>query len=167
MKKIGIILHDEVINNKTYKILNTDFIKYLSNYDVVIIGIIYDEETDINKILEQISKDKRKKVINFFIDYNEVFREMARVLKQNSLIVLTVGNRRVDNIVVELDKISIELAELYNLSLDVKLNREIPSQRMPKKLSSVGELGAVESMNKEIILIFRKTKIDEGIYGEV
>ena len=45
MKKIGIILHDEVINNKTYKILNTDFIKYLSNYDVVIIGIIYDEET--------------------------------------------------------------------------------------------------------------------------
>ena len=55
MKKIGIILHDEVINNKTYKILNTDFIKYLSNYDVVIIGIIYDEETDINKILEQIN----------------------------------------------------------------------------------------------------------------
>ena len=51
MKKIGIILHDEVINNKTYKILNTDFIKYLGNYDVVIIGIIYDEETDINKIL--------------------------------------------------------------------------------------------------------------------
>lgn len=53
------------------------------------------------------------------------------------------------------------------MSLDVKLNREIPYKRMPKKLSSVGELGAVESMNKEIILIFRKTKIDEGIYGEV
>ena len=121
----------------------------------------------LNKILEQISKDKRKKVINFFIDYNEVFREMARVLKQNSLIVLTVGNRRVDNIVVELDKISIELAELYNLSLDVKLNREIPYKRMPKKLSSVGELGAVESMNKEIILIFRKNKIEEVINGEI
>ena len=59
----------------------------------------------------------------------------------------------------ELDKISIELAEFYNLSLDVKLNRKIPCKRMPKKLSSVGELGAVESMNKEIILIFRKNKI--------
>lgn len=55
MRKIGIILHDEIINNKTYKILNTDFIKYLSNYDVILLGIIYDEETDINKIIEQIN----------------------------------------------------------------------------------------------------------------
>ena len=91
MKKIGIILHDEVINNKTYKILNTDFIKYLSNYDVVIMGIIDDEETDINKILESlkptlinknnmvISSEDVQKIKNYTKDVKDITKTVRSV----------------------------------------------------------------------------------------
>ncbi len=51
MKKIGILLRE----NDNYKVINKELINYLSNYDVSLLGIIYDEKTDLNKVIELIN----------------------------------------------------------------------------------------------------------------
>jgi len=81
---------------------------------------------------------------------------MFRVLKENHLIVLTLGNRRVDNIEVKLDDITSEFALNNNVGIEAIVKREIPYKRIPKRVSKVGNIGAVSSMNTETVLILKK-----------
>lgn len=50
MKKIGIILRDDTINNKKYKVISDEIINYINLYDVIIIGIITSDNIEFNKI---------------------------------------------------------------------------------------------------------------------
>ncbi|NQL78450.1 modification methylase [Streptococcus suis] len=112
-----------------------------------------------SKILENylsvISADKHKKVKNFISDYFDVLSELVRVLKKEKYLVLTLGNRRVDNQVVPLSDITEEYLEKKGLRLETLITRNIPQKRMPRKVSRVDN-HAVESMNQEYVLIFRK-----------
>ncbi|HEM3439203.1 site-specific DNA-methyltransferase [Streptococcus suis] len=112
-----------------------------------------------SKILENylsvISADKHKKVKNFISDYFDVLSELVRVLKKEKYLVLTLGNRRVDNQVVPLSDITEEYLEKKGLRLETSITRNIPQKRMPRKVSRVDN-HAVESMNQEYVLIFRK-----------
>ena len=50
MKKIGILLRE----NNDYKVVNKQIINYLSNYDVSLLGIIYNDKFDLNRVIELI-----------------------------------------------------------------------------------------------------------------
>ncbi|HFU4533082.1 TPA: hypothetical protein ACGPBJ_001585, partial [Streptococcus suis] len=76
-------------------------------------------------------------------------------------LVLTLGNRRVDNRVLPLSVITEEFLEKKGLKLEISIIRNIPQKRMPRKVSRVDN-SSVESMNREYVLIFRKRNIREG-----
>ena len=111
----------------------------------------------LSEYLESISQDKRKKVENFIIDYLEVMAQMGRVLKKDKRIVLTLGDRRVDNKVVPLSSITQEYFENNGFELEISITRNIPIKRMPRRVSKVKD-NSVESMNQEYVLILRKIK---------
>lgn len=106
--------------------------------------------------IQEISAEKRKKVASFLEDYEMTFCRLARVLKSGKLMVLTLGNRRVDNKEIPFDKFNDMLAKKYGLELDSTITRKIVGKRMPCKVSSLGDNGPVKSMTKEYVKIYRK-----------
>lgn len=110
----------------------------------------------INDFIDIESQDKRKKVISFFSDYEKAFKEMARMLRKDKLLVLTLGNRRVDGKELPFDKYNDYLALKYNLAHETTLSRNIMGKRMPLKVSHIADQGAVKSMSIEYIKIYRK-----------
>lgn len=115
-------------------------------------------KTDNNYIeyVKHISLRKQKKVLSFFEDYDKVFRLLSQVLKPRKLMVLTLGNRRVDNQEIRFDKFNDMLAEKYGLKLDSTISRKIVGKRMPSKVSKVENFGAVSSISKEYVKVYRK-----------
>lgn len=104
----------------------------------------------INPYLIQISKDKQKKVINFFNDYFQILNEICRVT--NKYIVLTLGNRTVDRVQINLTNISKLYLERNNFKNLKVAEREIPLKRTPRITSKVYQQ-PVNSMNKEYIIV--------------
>lgn len=113
-------------------------------------------EREYNVFLNNISAEKKKKIFSFWNDYELVYSQMARVLKPGKLLVLTLGNRRVDNKELPFDKFNDYLASKYNLEIETTLSRNIMGKRMPLKVSHIAEQGAVKSMSKEYIKIYKK-----------
>jgi len=107
-------------------------------------------------LLKNITPRKAKKVISFFDDYCQAFAQMARVLKRGKRLVLTLGNRRVDNIELPFDILNDRLAAKYGLEKEAIITRNIQGKRMPSKLSHIPNLGAVTSMKKEYVIIYKK-----------
>ncbi|EJP6472074.1 hypothetical protein NHI66_001346 [Clostridium botulinum] len=99
---------------------------------------------------------KAKKVASFMIDFNKIFCELSRILKQNGYIVLTVGNRRVANKEIKFNEIIKELCTYYNLKLIYEFDRNILSKRIPSKVSKLKDNISVKSISKEYILIIKK-----------
>lgn len=106
--------------------------------------------------VSSISAEKQKKVIAFFEDYEAIFSLLAKVLKPGKLLVLTLGNRRVDNKEIAFDTFNDMLAQKYGLELDSTITRNIIGKRMPTKVSCIKDVGAVKSMSKEYVKIYRK-----------
>ncbi len=109
----------------------------------------------LDNYLKSIDVHKRKKVIAFIYDYFNVMEQLVRVLKKDRYIILTLGNRRIDNKILPLTEITKEYFESNDFELEASITRNIPMKRMPEKLSSVRKK-AVKSMKKEYILILRK-----------
>ena len=72
--------------------------------------------------------------------------------------ILTLGNRRVDNHEVVFDKFNDELAAKYGLEVDSTITRNIIGKRMPGKVSNLKDVGSVSSISTEYIKIYRKAK---------
>lgn len=106
-----------------------------------------------SEFVDSISLEKRKKVIAFLDDYETIFSLLARVLKPGKLLVLTLGNRRVDNKEIAFDVFNDMLARKYGMELDSTITRNITGKRMPAKVSSIKEVGAVKSMSATEIQI--------------
>lgn len=113
------------------------------------------ESQVLDEYLEEISMSKHRKVIGFLNDYLKTLDLMLETLKVGKYIVLTLGNRRVDNKIMPLTEITEEFLKNKGVDLISKFDRNIPSKRIPRKISRVNHV-AVESMSKEYILIFRK-----------
>ena len=120
------------------------------------------EQNCYNKYIEGISADKQKKVLSFLVDYEDIFKLLAKTLKPEKLLVLTLGNRRVDNKEIPFDLFNDMLARKYGLELDSTITRNIVRKRMPCRVSNVKEHGAVESMSKEYVKIYRKGRKQNG-----
>jgi len=109
-----------------------------------------------SEYLHAISPAKQKKVIAFLEDYELIYGHLSRVLKPGKLMVLTLGNRRVDNQEIRFDLFNDLLAKKFGLELDSTISRKIIGKRMPSKVSTVKNCGAVNSINKEYIKVYRK-----------
>lgn len=140
-----------------------DMISTYSKIDKISLGGGCKERDDIllnlyslNNFVSSISQNKTKKVVNFFIDYYLIMEQMIRVLKRDGYLMMTVGNRQVDGVEQPLNDITIEIAELFQLSLVSQFERSISNKSMPWKVSNIKGIGAVSSMKKEYVLIFRK-----------
>lgn len=117
---------------------------------------ICDEDMELlQPYLENISLEKQKKVIRFFSDYFRFLSQLCRVT--NKYIVLTLGNRTVDGVTIDLSKISFQYLENHSFKNIDQLTREIPFKRIPKTTSIVNN-SSVQSMNSEYVLIHERTQ---------
>lgn len=103
--------------------------------------------------LEKISQVKTKKVKRFFGDYFVFMQELCRVT--NQFIVMTLGNRTVDRINIELTDISMQYLEHFGFERIQVAQREILNKRTPKRTSKVND-EPVSSMNQEFVIIYKK-----------
>lgn len=110
----------------------------------------------IKKYISSLSQSKQKKVNNFMADYYQILSELNRVLSKDGYMMFTVGNRRVDGLEQPLDIFTKDIFLELGLKEEKLLTRNILSKKMPQKLSYVKDKGAVKSMSKETVLIFRK-----------
>lgn len=115
-----------------------------------------DGDAEYCEYVSGISADKQKKVISFLSDYENIFNLLAKSLKPGKLLVLTLGNRRVDDKEIPFDTFNDMLANKYGMELDSTITRNIVGKRMPCKVSNIKEHGAVKSMSKEYVKIYRK-----------
>lgn len=146
------------IDAKDLEIWNEKLISGFSSIDSLSLG---GHLSSLNKneyadFVVGISTTKRKKVIAFFRDYEIIYSKMARVLKPGKLMILTLGNRRVDNQEVRFDQFNDVLAEKYGMELDSTITRNIIGKRMPKKVSNIKNVGAVSSISTEYIKVYRR-----------
>ena len=112
--------------------------------------------TILSEFVVKLAPHKRHKVLQFYADYENSFREMVRLLKVDGRMVLTVGNRKVDGIEFPFSEINKELAEHYGMTVEYVLMRNIINKRMPQKVSKLSDGNSVESMSKEIIMLLKK-----------
>ncbi|WP_028531915.1 restriction endonuclease subunit M [Paenibacillus sp. UNC217MF] len=108
----------------------------------------------LSPYLNLISKPKKKKVMRFFSDYFFFLDEMCRVTKSH--IIMTLGNRTVDGVKIDLTDITVKyLSEKGFLQKEV-MEREIVSKRIPRRISRVHSK-PVSSMNKEYVIVMQKS----------
>jgi len=103
----------------------------------------------VNEI-QAVSPNNIKKLISFVYDLDKALSNAIQQLRENAYMIWTLGNRRISNIEVPLDKIMRELLESRGCHYVYELEREIPTKRMAtrNKISS--------TMGKESILIMRR-----------
>ncbi|MDG4967589.1 DNA methyltransferase [Lactococcus lactis] len=149
------------IASEDLKEFDEELLKNYSSLDSASLGGIksskvfeYDSAI-LKEYLSKISEKKHRKVIGFINDYIETLQLMLNSLKKGKYIVLTLGNRRVDNKIMPLTDITEEFLLDKGIPLISKFDRNIPSKRIPRKISRVNDI-AVESMSKEYIMIFQK-----------
>lgn len=106
----------------------------------------------IKEYIVDIRRDKQRKVINFFIDYFSALEEMCRYTKK--YIIMTLGNRTVDGININLTNISSRYLQDHGFMQMALETRDIVKKRTPKITSKVGS-NSVSSMNEEFIIIHR------------
>lgn len=117
-------------------------------------GILNDfENTLLEPYLNRISITKHKKVTRFFADYFLFLKQLCRVT--NKYIVLTLGNRTVDRVQIDLTEITKVFLEANNFLNTKSASREIPIKRTPKLTSKVHQT-PVLSMNHEYIVIHER-----------
>lgn len=72
----------------------------------------------------------RRDLAAFYHDYDLALGEMARVASDT--IVIVIGNRVLNNLVIDNSKITTEMFELHGLRLVKHYQRDLPSKRIPK-----------------------------------
>lgn len=92
---------------------------------------------------------KAQKVVVFLKDLDMTIDNSLNKLTDNAYLAWTVGNRNVNNRVVENDKIITELMDSKGVKLVSNLERDILDKRMPEKNNFS------KTMSKEKILIFK------------
>ncbi|MCL8210596.1 hypothetical protein LT336_00340 [Spiroplasma sp. JKS002671] len=103
-----------------------------------------------------VNNNSFNKVTNFIYDFLEALENINDILKDQGYIVFILGNRRVSNIEIPFDQITIELLNYFNDYLLVSnFKRNIPIKTIPRITSRV-QNKPVESISKETILILQK-----------
>ena len=105
--------------------------------------------------LKLINEDKKNKVEAFFTDYFAFLKQLCRVT--NKYIVMTLGNRTVSGVNINLTQITMQYLE-NNKFTNVKIaQREILNKRTPHKTSRVNNK-PIDSMSKEFVIIYKRAE---------
>lgn len=104
----------------------------------------------LSSYLTKISVTKQNKVINFFADYFVSLDDICRVT--DKYIVMTLGNRTVDQVNINLTEITSKYLEHKGFKLCETLSRNIPMKRTPKIVAII-ENEPIFSMNEEYVII--------------
>lgn len=104
-------------------------------------------------LIEQIAPHKQQKVIAFFEEYLLTMKKLSFI--SNNYIVITLGNRTVDNINIDLTHITKLFFIDNGFTLENNFNRNILNKRMASKISSI-KGNPVSSIKKEYVLVLRK-----------
>lgn len=105
--------------------------------------------------ISEVVSSKQRKIHLFFDDYFKFLDELCRVT--STYIVLTLGNRRVDNKLIDLADITFQYLEMNGFANISKASRKIPQKRIPRMTSSVRNK-SVLSMNEEYVLVHKKKR---------
>lgn len=117
------------------------------------IEIAENDRKYIQQYINRIDNKKIKKVERFFSDYFKFLKEITRITRNR--IIMTLGNRTVDGININLTDITIRYLEEHNFKNNIVMEREIPVKRLPRKTSKVNNQ-SVNSMNYEYVIIHDK-----------
>jgi hypothetical protein len=115
---------------------------------------VFEKSNTLKRFINQFKDGERKKaekVTRFINDLDNSIDKMLPKMNKDSFLVWTIGNRNVNEQVVQNDLILKELFTDKGISLFTDLEREILSKRMP------GRNNFSNMMSKEKILIFKKT----------
>ncbi|WP_223897028.1 DNA methyltransferase [Lactobacillus huangpiensis] len=113
----------------------------------------------LENFLANIAPKKCIKVKRFFSDYWIIIQQMARVLDEDGTIIITLGNRTVDNQVQPLDQITIEMFAKLGIKHIKTYSRHIEYRRTPQHVNLQQNGCRTRSLDSERTLIFRrKTK---------
>lgn len=116
-------------------------------------NILKDKSNSLNRCVENINlvnPQNSKKLISFVYDLSLALENAVGELRDNAYMIWTLGNRRISNIEVPLDKIMRELLESFDCKFVYQLEREIPAKRMPSRNK------VATTMGKETVLIMRR-----------
>lgn len=117
-----------------------------------------------SKTLEHIlkgiaAKDQKRaeEVACFFVDLNDVYKQMHRVLRKGGVAGIVIGNRTVKDMLIPSSTITSELCEDIGFEVLENNGRNIPYKTIPLINSPTNETGVVgRTMDKENIIIVRK-----------
>lgn len=96
---------------------------------------------------------KYRKVLLFFDDYFKFLDELCRVT--DKYIVMTLGNRRVDNQLINLTEITADYLELKGYKNESIISRKIQNKRIPR-ITSIVNSKSVSSMSEEYVIVHRR-----------
>ncbi|MBG0670101.1 site-specific DNA-methyltransferase [Enterobacter roggenkampii] len=105
---------------------------------------------DTVKNISVVNIENVKKLVTFIYDLDLALDNSLLYLRKNAYMIWTLGNRRISNIEVPLDKIMREILEHKGCVFVHQIEREILSKRMAMKNSFAN------TMDKELILMMRK-----------
>lgn len=112
----------------------------------------------IHEYVDKLSENKKNKVIRFLSDYYKSLYELNKALSVDGYIIFTVGNRKVDGIEQPFDEITENIFKSLGLRKVDLFKRNILFKKMPKKISKIKNMGSVESMSEETVIIYKKEK---------
>lgn len=114
----------------------------------------------LNAVLKAIvAKDvhRAEEVARFFVDLNDVYKQMYRVLRSDGVAGIVIGNRTVKETLIPSSTITSELCEEIGLQTIENNDRNIPYKTIPIINSPTNETGVVgRTMDKENIIVVRK-----------
>jgi hypothetical protein len=94
--------------------------------------------------------DRLSRVLAFLYDLDAAAAAALHVMRTNSYLFWTTGNRRVGGLEVALHRILPDLFEVHGARLVLTVRRRIPSKRMASRNA------IASTMNEERVLVFRK-----------
>lgn len=115
--------------------------------------LLKEKSYSLNQCVEsihQVNPNNTKKLISFIYDLFLAIENAVDELRNNAYMIWTLGNRRISNIEVPLDKIMREILESFGCKFVYQLEREIPAKRMPSRNK------VATTMGKETVLIMRR-----------
>jgi DNA modification methylase len=93
----------------------------------------------------------------FLSDYQNSINNVSKVVKNNGIVCYVVGNRRVKDVQIPLDYITVEFFENNGFEHLNTFVRRIPNKRMPSKNSPSNKAGELAStMVNEYIVVLKK-----------
>lgn len=149
------------------------YINKLNDFRKGFIGSVHKQDIDHNgiksklaiKIIEDLSKKSKKEALgtkNYFLEMQECFQEMRRILKPNGRACIVIGNTKLRGVEILNAEIFVEIMNNLGFRTYKIIKREVPSKNLPQtRDSKTGRFTTKEDADRlsykyEFIIIMEK-----------